>query len=105
MKIDERRNSSYSPDIFENRIECVKGQLTKTKRKWSSRSSDLLEIIHTDICGFFPTAAHNGLRCFISFINDYSRYAYVFLIASKSSALDDSKIYKTEVVHHLQKDN
>ena len=28
-------------------IECVKGKLTKTKKKGATRSSDLLEIIHT----------------------------------------------------------
>ncbi|CAL2256877.1 unnamed protein product [Prunus armeniaca] len=35
-------------------IECDKGKLTKTKKKGATRNSDLLQIIHTDICGPFP---------------------------------------------------
>lgn len=86
MKFDERRNSSYTPEFFENCNECVKGNF-KTKRKWWSRSSDLFEIIHTDISRYFPTAAQNSLRYFISFFDDCSRYAYVFLIVGKSSLM------------------
>ncbi|XP_071713950.1 uncharacterized protein [Rutidosis leptorrhynchoides] len=36
-------------------IECVKGKFVKTNKKGSTRSKELLEIIHTDICGPFIT--------------------------------------------------
>lgn len=36
---------------FETCVYCVRGKFTKTKRKGSTRSKDLLEIIHTDISG------------------------------------------------------
>ena len=41
-------------------IECVKGKLTKTKKKGVTRNSDLLEIIHTYICGPFPHLTIDG---------------------------------------------
>jgi len=31
---------------------------------------DVLELIHTDICGRFPTASRNGQQYFITFIDD-----------------------------------
>ena len=37
-------------------IECIKGKQTKSKKLGAYRTSDVLELIHTDICGPFPTA-------------------------------------------------
>jgi hypothetical protein len=45
----------------------------------------------------FPTPSLNGHKSFITFIDDYSRYAYVYLISEKSNALDKFKIFKAEV--------
>ena len=38
-------------------VECIKGKQTKVKRLGAKRSSDVLELIHTDICGPFPTSS------------------------------------------------
>jgi len=38
-------------------VECIKGKQTKHKRLGANRSSGVLELIHTDICGPFPTAS------------------------------------------------
>ena len=60
-------------------------------------------MIHTDICGPFPTASWNGQKYFITFIDDYSRYGYLYLINEKSDALDTFKIYKAEVENQLDR--
>jgi hypothetical protein len=36
-------------------IECIKGKQTKIKKLGAYRTTDVLELIHTDICGPFPT--------------------------------------------------
>jgi hypothetical protein len=56
-----------------------------------------LKIIHTAIYGHFPTVSLNKHKLFITFIEDYSRYAYVYLISEKSEALNKLKKFKTEV--------
>ncbi|CAL8120945.1 unnamed protein product [Prunus armeniaca] len=58
-------------DVYVN---CIKGKLTKARKKGSNRSGQLLEIIHTDICGPFPIQTLEGHRYFITFIDDYSRH-------------------------------
>ena len=68
-------------------IECVKGKLTKTKKKGATHSSDLLEIIYTDICGPFPHQTIDENCYFIIFIDDHSCFGYLYLIAEKSQAL------------------
>nr|KAJ0220159.1 hypothetical protein LSAT_V11C200069570 [Lactuca sativa] len=84
-------------------VECIKGKQTKTKRLDATRSSDVLELIHTDICGPFPSASWNGQQYFISFIDDYSRYGYLYLIHEKSQSLEVFKSFKLEVENQLNK--
>ena len=36
------------------------------------KSSELLEVIHSDICGRLRTKTHKGMEYFIAFIDDYS---------------------------------
>lgn len=50
-------------------IECIKGKHTKhTLKKAATRSSQLLEIIHTDICGPFDVPSFGGEKYFITFM-------------------------------------
>ncbi|RDY06523.1 hypothetical protein CR513_09477, partial [Mucuna pruriens] len=69
----------------------------------SMRAKDVLELIHTDICGPFSTTSWNGQQNFITFVNDYSRYGYLYLIHEKSQSLDIFKSFKVEVELQLGK--
>ena len=60
-------------------IDCINGKQTNIKKVGANRSSSVLELIHTDICGPFPIASWNCQQYFISFIDDYSRYGYLYL--------------------------
>ena len=84
-------------------VDCPKGKLTNTRKLGSTRSKSLLEIIHTDICGPFPNKTICGKSYFISFIDDFSRYAYVYLISEKSEALECFKTFHLEVEKQLEK--
>jgi transposase InsO family protein len=80
---------------FETCVDCIKGKQTNKSKKGANRSSDILEIIHTDICS--PDMDSHGQRYFISFIDDYSRYMYLYMLHNKNEALDAFKIFKAEV--------
>ena len=84
-------------------VECIKGKQTKNKRLGANKTSEVLELIHTDICGPFPKASWNGQQFFISFIDDYSRYEYLYIIKKKSQSLDMFKAFKAEVENQLNK--
>uniref|UniRef100_A0A2N9I4A8 Retrovirus-related Pol polyprotein from transposon TNT 1-94 n=1 Tax=Fagus sylvatica TaxID=28930 RepID=A0A2N9I4A8_FAGSY len=80
---------------FETCVDCIKGKQTNKSKKGANRSSDILEIIHTDICS--PDMDSHGQKYFISFIDDYSRYMYLYMLYNKNEALDAFKIFKAEV--------
>ena len=82
---------------LEHCIECIKGKFAKKIKKTAKRSSGVLEIIHTDICGPFPIRTVDGFDSFITFTDDYSHYGYIYPIKERSEALDKFKIFKSEV--------
>ena len=86
---------------FQVYIECIKGKQTNMKKNDANRCGDVLELIHTDICGPFPTPSWNGQQYFITFIDDYSRFDYLYLIHEKSQSLDVFKNFKVEVENQL----
>jgi len=45
---------------FQVCIECIKGKQTNTKKLGVERGKDVLELIHTDICGPFPTPSNRS---------------------------------------------
>jgi hypothetical protein len=84
-------------------VNCIKGKQTTKTTKGTKRSSEIFEIIHTDICGPFPTPYLNGQRYFISFIDDHTRFMYLYLLNDKVVALNAFKTYKVEVENQKEK--
>ena len=60
------------------------GKQTKHTKKGATRSTQLLEIVYTDIYGSFDVNSFENERYFITFIDDYSSYGYVYLLYEKS---------------------
>ena len=88
---------------FEICTNCIKGKQTNTRRFGANRAADVLELIHTDICGSFPTVSWNGQQYFITFIDDFSCYDYLYLIHEKSQSLEVFKSFKVEIENQLNK--
>ncbi|RVW81914.1 Retrovirus-related Pol polyprotein from transposon TNT 1-94 [Vitis vinifera] len=84
-------------------VNCIKGKQTKHTKKGATRSNELLEIIHTDICGPLSIPCFTGEKYFITFIDDLSRYGYVYLMHEKSQAIDIFEMFITEVERQLDK--
>ena len=54
------------------------------------------DLIHSNVCGLFSVHAIGGYEYLITFIDDYSRYEYVYLMKKKYEALDKFKEFKVE---------
>ena len=73
---------------FEICTYCMKGKQTNTWRFGANRATYVLELIHTNICGPFPMVSWNGQQYFITFIDNFSCYGYLYLIHEKSQSLE-----------------
>ena len=56
----------------------------------------MLDLVHTDICEFNGVLTNKRKKYFITFIDDYSKYCYVFLLKTKDEALETFIIFKNE---------
>ena len=60
---------------------CLEGKMTKRPCTTKGlRAEEPLGLIHSDVCRPFATQARGGYEYYITFIDDYSRYGYVYLI-------------------------
>ena len=73
--------------------------------KSATRAIQSLKLIHSDLCGFIDSASFGGALYFILFIDNYTRYTYIYPLKRKifRSILKRFQEYKTEVEKQLNK--
>ncbi|GKE28994.1 zinc finger, CCHC-type containing protein [Tanacetum coccineum] len=76
---------------------CMLTKITRQPFKSITRKTVILELIHSDLCDFHATPSLGNKKYVITFIDDASRFCYVYLLHAKDEALDKFRIYKTEV--------
>ena len=83
---------------------CLQGKMTRSPFVGQmARAKDLLEIIHSDVCGPFGEMARGGFVYFITFIDDLSRYGHLFLMKHKSEFFEKFKEFKAQVENQTGK--
>ncbi|GJT28692.1 retrovirus-related pol polyprotein from transposon TNT 1-94 [Tanacetum coccineum] len=82
---------------------CVESKYTSHSHKSVEKSNEILGLIHTDLCDFKATPSRGGKNYYITFIDDCSKFCYVYLINTKDEALNMFKTYKAEVENQLDK--
>ena len=83
---------------------CVELKFTRNLFPSMERNSELLDLIHSDVCDMKSTSTRSEKKYFITFIDDCSKYCYVYLLHSKDKTLDVFKAYKVEVENQLGKE-
>ena len=66
---------------------CVEAKLTKIHFQSVERSTEPLDLIHSDICDLKYVQTRGGKKYFITFINDSTKYYFVYLLRSNDVAL------------------
>ena len=87
------------PDITIEKETCVSCLLGKQTRKpfpqsTSYRATNLLELVHGDLCGPITPQTPGGKRYVFVLIDDFSRYMWTILIQRKSEAFSKFKTFK-----------
>ena len=65
------------------------------------RDSYVLDPIHSDVSGSMPTTYMNGSRYFMTLIDDYSRYFWIYFLKKKFEVFETFKIFKALVENSL----
>lgn len=66
-------------------IVCLKGKQSRGAFKnVGSRASQILELVHSDVCGPMKSESNGGAKYFLIFLEDYSRKTFVYFLKCKS---------------------
>nr|GEU41524.1 zinc finger, CCHC-type [Tanacetum cinerariifolium] len=76
---------------------CMLTKITKKPIQNVKRETEVLELIQSDLCDLHATPSLGNKTYFVTFIDDASRFCYVYLLHTKDEALDKFKVFKTEV--------
>ena len=78
---------------------CLLGKMPQQRfpKSQGSRSTCILDLVHSDICGPLPTPSLTGARYFVTFIDDFSRFTILYFLKEKSGAFQAFQSYKAFV--------
>ena len=74
---------------------CIMGKMQRSScpKESQHRATQLLEVIHTDLCGPMQVDSVGGSRYLITFTDDFSRYTVVYFMKNKGEVLEKFKSY------------
>ena len=67
------------------------------------RAASILDLIHSDVAGPMPTNSINGCRYFLTFIDDCSRYCWIYFMKQKSEVFETFKVFKAMIENSFNK--
>ncbi|CAL8089132.1 unnamed protein product [Prunus armeniaca] len=82
---------------------CVQAKQTRNSFKPVERNTQILELIHSDVCDSNRSPTRGGNKYIVTFIDDFSSYCHIYLIKTKDEVFDKLKIYKSDVENQLEK--
>lgn len=85
-------------------VTCVKGKQARLSFKVDgTRATELLQLVHSDVCGPMATTSMGGARYYITFIDDYSRKTFVYVMKNKNEAVKCFENFKALVENQLNR--
>lgn len=83
------------PDLIPNRPEqlncpsCILSKLThRSGKPIAQRAKKPFEIVHSDLSGMFSVESLGRKRYYITFIDDFTRYAWIYFLQNKSDTFE-----------------
>ena len=95
--------STFQIDAKHKCKTCVEAKLTRPSFQSAERHTESLDLIHNDICDLKFVQTRGGNKYFITFVDDNTKYCFVYLLKSKDEAMEKFVLYKNEVENQLNK--
>jgi hypothetical protein len=96
QKLRSLVSSGFLGQVKHDSVDCVSCQLAKQPALSFNNSDSFshasFDLIHSDIWGPSPTATVGGSKYFVIFVDDFSRYTWIYLMHNRSEL---AQIYRT----------
>ena len=67
------------------------------------KDKGILEIAHSDVCGPMSSSSLSGNVYYVSFIDDFSRKTWIYLLKGKNEVFSNFKEYKILVENQTER--
>nr|GEU44353.1 hypothetical protein [Tanacetum cinerariifolium] len=95
---------STDDESFDQCESCLSGKMTrKSFSRRLKRETDLLGLIHTDVYEPLRHVSRHGASYFITFMDYYNHYGYIYFLKHKHEVFETFKVFKNEVENQLGK--
>ena len=95
---------SLDYESFDTCEPCLMGKMTKTPFSGTmERANDLLEIMHTDVCGPMSVESRGGYHYYLTLTDGSCKYGYIYLMRHKPEIFEKFKLFQSEVEDHCDK--
>ena len=68
-----------------------------------NKAKEILEIIHSDVCGPMSSGSLSGYVYYVSFIDDFSRKTWIYFMNNKDEVFNKFKEFKALIENHTEK--
>ena len=83
---------------------CMMGKLHRLHFPTNcTKTKNPLKILHTDLWGPALVLSSQGYRYYVSFVDDFTRFTWIFPLKTKSETLPIFKIFKTQIEKQLNR--
>jgi hypothetical protein len=83
---------------------CAQGKNIKNPfPKRDNKTKGVLELIHSSVCGPMPPSSIRGYAYYVSFIDDYSRKTWIYLLKTKDEVFSKFKKFKALIENLSEK--
>ena len=85
-------------------ISCLEGEnIRPSFKEMGTKATQILELIHSDLCGPMENKSLGNSRYLITFIDNFSRKVFVYFMEDKTDVLSKFKKFKALVENLLNK--
>ena len=80
-------------------VHCLAGKQTRIsfRSMFPSRRSNVLDLVHSDVCGPMKVKSLGGSFYFVTFIDDHSRKVWAYTLKTKDQVLSVFKYFQAQV--------
>ena len=98
LKQGMAKGINFNSKIMDTCVTCAEGKQQKQPFKnKGSRANELLELIHSDLCGPMETESFRASRYILTFKDDKSRKVFVYFLQNKTEVAEKFMEFKTLV--------
>ncbi|PKU87215.1 Retrovirus-related Pol polyprotein from transposon TNT 1-94 [Dendrobium catenatum] len=105
MKTIANKTAHFSMNNFS--VFCSSCKASKSHKRVFEKSLNntnaILDLVHSDVWGPAPVTSNQGFRYYVLFVDDFSRFSWIFPMRTKTEVLTNFIVFRTQIEKYTSK--